>query len=200
MEPTEQLSTWTRAPIDGWLVECEVATVGGRTFIAEIRIGPDLGPNARQRDVIDKASELGGLTARLLKRVTLTGHYAQAMSEFRNIPEDDDLLVYLRDELLPSESERQGRPREARMKALAFVAAAYAQAYAVMDDDATAHNRSLNVIVAKRLGLKPEQVRDRVSAAREAGLLEPRSPGRGRASGQLTKRAKEILLSKEANQ
>jgi len=56
--------------------------------------------------------------------------------------------------------------------------------------------RHANREVAQRLGIPVEHVRDRIYAARIAGLLTA-GPGRGRAGGHLTPKAREALAAIE---
>lgn len=76
-------------------------------------------------------------------------------------------------------------PSTPRLRTNATVAAHYVEAIG-------GGSRTPIADVATKLGLDPEQVRDRVHAAREDGLLT-RSSGRGRAGGSLTDAARSLL-------
>jgi hypothetical protein len=184
--PTKRyIETETYVVVDGWRVSCMVQTGGGRLLIREFHITPGSNSTFVQ----------GGISARFLKRVTLSEHYEQAagvlsvLPQYAIVPGSSHTWANW---LTPMKKAKQLRGPQ-RVEMLAAVANDYVRAY-------QQHGGGVNRAVAERMGLTITQVRDRVYAARQAGLLEPEKVGRGQPGGRLTDKARDVLKGMEEEQ
>ena len=203
---------------DAWIVALRLTIQDGEPVIAEARIFPNdpndsdyradlpgvpagIGQRAmtgewtHDRSVVPR----GGLTARLIRRVRTGDGLSATIREklrhindgFRPVGEDTPSLVGLAGgpgwDAVIRRIQQQPPVGVSRVQRLAMTAALYVTA---CQQDPGHANRE----VAQRLGIPVEHVRDRIYAARIAGLLTG-GPGRGRAGGRLTPEGHEVLAA-----
>ena len=162
--------------------------------IASIRIEPGDGLVRAGRRPAEPTGDLRGRMIRLLAPGAALAAGLEALRAFGADPRLGGAASFLADwagvdlPALIADLEARALAAQApdrRRLALVATAARYIDALDRGD-------RRPVATVAAELGLRPIQVRDRLSFAREQGLLE-RSGGQGRAGGRLTPKARAIL-------
>ena len=152
--------------VAGWVVTAPVAAIGTPSPGWEPRVS-----------VLQDLGESPELTARQIRRMQPGQARILALEELQRLRAAPgwvtDFLGLNRSPASPAVT-------------LAVTAARYVQAIEGGD-------RTPVSTVARELGLPQSRVRDRLYRARQQHLLEPLEPGRGRARGQLTERAIELL-------
>ncbi len=201
---------------DAWIVALRLTVQDGQPVIAEARIFPNdpsdpdfpsdlpglpagIGDRAMRGEWTPNGNAVprGGLTTRMIRRVhtgDLSGTIAKKLRHineaFRPVGDDTPSIVELAGgpgwDAVVHRAQQQpaGLFRDQR---LAMTAALYVDA---CQQDPRHANRQ----VAEQLAIPVEHVRDRIYAARVAGLLTA-GPGKGRAGGRLTDEAQEILAA-----
>jgi hypothetical protein len=143
---------------------------------------PVVASRSSRVDVYQGLGESVALTSRQLRRLQPARAIRETMTALRDLEGAPSALT----EILSRNwrSAETGNSRSSSLLRLAAIAARYV-------DRINAGDRTPVASVAGELGLKQEQVRDRLHRARYAELLTPAS--RGRAGGQLTQFAVDLL-------
>jgi hypothetical protein len=147
-------------------------------------IGPTQLAGTATPGVYQDLGEAPDLTAKMIRRMRPA--YAlqlvrKELAQLRGAPEWATAL------LTDQWRQRLMAPRRAApLIVLVITAAVYVAAI-------DAGERAPVAAVARALGLRQAQVRDRLYKARQLGYLEPRDPGRGRPRGRLTTAAIDLL-------
>jgi hypothetical protein len=181
---------WLEAPLaPGWTVAYRLVVQGLAVVVGEVRVFPHepgrgAAPGLWTAEVLGARATAppGGLTARLLRRLTIGAHYRVAAAAFQQLARDpvmgDDALARVGLTGLPRRPPgptRPGRPRGLGLRA-ARLARAYVELVARGSVRPVAE-------LAPRMRLTPSQVRDALRDARERGYLT--SPGQGKRGGSL---------------
>ncbi len=169
----EAASAWL---VDEWTVAWPMAVIGTPTqgWIANVEVLQDLGASV-------------DLTSRQTRRVQPARALRVAVEYARQQKGALGATDLLGNEWQAVvDSAEKGTSRRSRLLVQAGMAAYYVAAI-------DAGDRTPVATVAKQLGLRQTQVRDRLYKARQVGLLEPRKAGRGRAHGTLTDAAIALL-------
>jgi hypothetical protein len=143
----------------------------------------EITPTARV-DVYQGLGESDDLTSRQLRALQPAGAIRAVMSAIRDLGGVPSPLT----DLLAGKwrEARTGNGHSPALLVLAVTAGLYVEAIQAGD-------RTPVTTVAKKLGLRQPQVRDRLYKARQRGLLEPLKAGQGRARGKLSDAAVELL-------
>ncbi len=202
-EPREGLFDIAEGLPDGWVCTYRLANQDGQPVIAALSIRPS-GEDVPQ----------GGLTTRILRRVRLGEHLAGITATVRGwasggTPREDrtthipaapnrsaqERVTFGAEDLdrdvaeglgfsEPPRERRPGRPGKSDRE-FAKLAVEYVEA---LDQPSTRPTAD----VAKKRGYDPAHIRDGIHEARERGLLT-RPPTKGRAGGELTAKARQLL-------
>jgi hypothetical protein len=188
---------WVEVPLgdeESWWVAALFTRREDRAAIVELRVFP-----GEDRDDPDAAPEIGewsrtangltdlppgGITARLLRDISVSDLEQTLQEALHESSTHPVLRAIARD--VDAHSERPGRRGRPDLH--------YAR-WAARYVDALRHSSTPNAHLADEAGLRPEQVRDAIHEARARGLLT--KTGRGRAGGQLTTKAVNLLAEQE---
>jgi len=181
----DPLVVWFDVQGAEWHVEVGIARVdteSGQVWTGII--GPTALAGTATPSVHQDLGEAPDLTAEMIRRIhpaTALRLVRERVAELRGAPEWATAL-------LTDEWRRRLKApfRIAGPIVLVVTAAAYVAAI-------NAGERTPVASVARALGLKQPQVRDRLYKARQLGYLGPRDPGRGRPLGRLTAAAVDLL-------
>jgi hypothetical protein len=194
-------ASWVQWELDDhWEAWFRITPQDGYPVIAEIRLFPRESKETRRQaeqaaghklraaqwtaELLGEDAEVpqGGIPARLLRRLRVKVVIGMVLASAQRPHSRLLRLDYAKQLLTQNGGTRQ--PRQ-RLVQLAALAAMYVE---LLDAGEQRPNR----IIADRLSLTPEQVRDRIHEARRAELLTD-APGRGRAGGALTERGRQLL-------